>query len=64
VAEDLSRSLGRPVTVAPMLAERRFRGTLDVKAVQRDPRLLGRLLDVTVRVDGKGWMLAEGASRE
>ena len=57
VAEDLARFLGRPVEVRPSVAAQAFRGTIDLNAVRRDPRLLGALLNVAVREDGQGWML-------
>ncbi|SEN11130.1 FecR family protein [Sphingomonas gellani] len=57
VAADLSRQLGRRVAVAPSLARRKFRGTLDMATVGRKPALLGTLLDVTVRQDAEGWTL-------
>ncbi len=57
VAEDVSRFLARPVTVAPAIATRPFRGTIDLQAVRRDPAVLGPLMDVTVRRAATGWML-------
>ncbi|MBB3693445.1 FecR family protein [Sphingomonas sp. BK580] len=57
VAADLSRQLGRPVRVAPALARRPFRGTLDLTALRADPVTLGALLDVRVRTDAGGWTL-------
>jgi len=57
VAEDLSRFLQRPVSVAPAIATRPFRGVIDLQAVGRDPALLGSLIDVRVRQDAAGWML-------
>lgn len=57
VAEDVSRFLARPVTVAPAIAARPFRGTIDLEAVRRDPAVLGPLMDVRVRRATTGWML-------
>jgi len=57
VAEDVSRFLARPVTVAPAIAARPFRGTIDLEAVRRDPAVLGPLMDVRVRRAATGWML-------
>ncbi len=57
VAEDLSRFLQQPVSVAPAIATRPFRGVIDLQAVGRDPALLGSLMDVRVRQDAAGWML-------
>ncbi len=57
VAADLSRQIGRRVVVAPAIAMRPFRGTLDVPTVKVRPALLGNLLDVTVREDAEGWTL-------
>ncbi len=57
VAADLSRQIGRRVVVAPAIAMRPFRGTLDVPTVKARPALLGNLLDVTVREDAEGWTL-------
>ena len=57
VAEDLSRFLQRPVSVAPAIATRPFRGVIDLQAVGRDPAVLGSLMDVRVRQDAAGWML-------
>ncbi len=57
VAEDVSRFLSRPVTVAPAIAMRPFRGTIDLDAVRRDPAVLGPLMDVNVRRAATGWML-------
>ncbi|KTW00977.1 hypothetical protein NS355_01930 [Sphingomonas yabuuchiae] len=57
VAEDVSRFLSRPVTVAPAIAMRPFRGTIDLDAVRRDPAVLGQLMDVNVRRAATGWML-------
>ncbi len=57
VAEDLSRFLQRPVSVASTIATRPFRGVIDLQAVRRDPALLGSLMDVRVRQDAAGWML-------
>ncbi len=57
VVEDVSRFLARPVTVAPAIARRPFRGTIDLEAVRRDPAVLGPLMGVTVRREATGWML-------
>lgn len=57
VAQDMSRFLPRPVTVAPAIAARPFRGTIDLDAVRRDPAVLGPLMDVRVRRAASGWML-------
>lgn len=57
VAEDVSRFLPQPVDVAPAIAAKPFRGTINLAAVRRDPQLLGPLMDVNVRRDGSGWTL-------
>jgi transmembrane sensor len=57
VADDLSRQLGQQVRVAPALAARTFRGTLDLQSIKGRPKLLGTLLSVTVRQDAEGWTL-------
>jgi len=57
VAEDLSRHLSTRIAAAPTVAGRRFRGTLEVRGLDRDPALLGELLGVDVRQTGGGWML-------
>ena len=57
VAADLSRQLGRRIRAAPSVARRTFRGTLDSRSIRNDPELLGKLLGVSVRVGGDGWVL-------
>ncbi len=57
VASDLSRQLGHPVRIVPAVARRRFQGTLDVASLREDPKSLGALLDVRIRVDAGGWTL-------
>lgn len=57
VATDLSRHLGRSVTVSPIIARRRFQGAIDLRSVRDDARILGDLLDVRVRAEGDGWIL-------
>ncbi|WP_294235291.1 FecR domain-containing protein [uncultured Sphingomonas sp.] len=57
VAEDMSRFLTAPIRVAPAIAAKPFRGTIDLDAVRRDPAVLGPLMEVTVRRDAMGWML-------
>lgn len=58
VAEDLSRALNRPVTVAPALADRRFSGSLTPPASPaQQRRRLELLLGVSVVEDGEGWRL-------
>lgn len=57
VADDMSRQLGRRITVAPSLAARTFRGTLDLRSLKSRPKLLGTLLNVRVRQDAEGWTL-------
>ncbi|WP_230482903.1 FecR family protein [Sphingomonas sp. Leaf21] len=57
VAEDVSRFLAQPIAVTPAIANKPFRGTIDLDAIRRDPRLLGPLMDVTVRRQATGWML-------
>lgn len=57
VADDLARQLGRRVTVAPSIAARPFRGTLDVGRLRSEPATLGALLGVHVRTDGGDWVL-------
>lgn len=59
VAADLSRNLGKPVTIAPAAAPRRFSGTI---LIDRDAATtmerVGALLDVSARRSGDGWTLA------
>lgn len=57
VARDLSRQLGRTVRADPAIADRPFTGTIDIRNLKDDPALLGRLLAVRVRVDGRAWVL-------
>ncbi|USU13840.1 FecR domain-containing protein [Sphingomonadaceae bacterium OTU29THOMA1] len=57
VAADLSRQIGRRVVAESGVAERTFRGTLNVPTIRERPALLGTLLDVTVRQDAEGWTL-------
>ena len=58
VAQDLGRTLNRPITVSPELATRRFSGSLNLRgtsAMQKSR--LELLLGVTVIEDGEGWRL-------
>ena len=57
VARDLSRQLGRTVRADPAIADRPFSGTIDIRNLKDDPALLGRLLAVRIRVDGRAWVL-------
>ena len=57
VADDLSRQLGRRVSVVPSLASRTFRGTLDLRSLKYRPELLGTLLNVRVRQHAGDWTL-------
>lgn len=58
VAQDLSRALNRPVTIAPSLADRRFSGSLNTNASPADQKTrLELLLGVTVVETGEGWRL-------
>lgn len=57
VAADLSRQLARPVAVDPAIANRTFRGTLDMRRIGNDPAQLGPLLGVRVRMRDGGWIL-------
>ena len=59
VARDLTRQLGRTVRVDPALAARPFSGTIDIRSLRDDPARLGRLLGVSVRADGKEWVLGD-----
>jgi transmembrane sensor len=56
VAEDLARAVGRPVRLAPELADRRFTGSISVlgSAESLRPRLEA-LLGVSIRSDGDVW---------
>jgi transmembrane sensor len=56
VAEDLTRAVGRPVRLAPELADRRFTGSISVQggAESLRPRLEA-LLGVSISSDGDGW---------
>ncbi len=58
VAASLSRSLPHRVTAAPGVAGLRFQGTIETALIADDPRLLGRLLGVTVTRAGRDWRLA------
>jgi len=57
VARNLSRQLGRTVRVDAAIADRPFSGTIDIRNLKDDPALLGRLLAVRVRVDGRAWVM-------
>ena len=57
VAGDLSRHLGRRITVAPSIAKRPVLGTLYVEQLRREPSLLASVLDVRVRRRGEDWTL-------
>lgn len=59
VARDLSRQLGHNVRVDATIADRPFSGTVDIHSLHDDPALLGRLLAVDVRRDGKVWVLGD-----
>ena len=63
VARDLTRQLGRTVRVDPALAARPFSGTIDIRSLRDDPARLGRLLGVSVRADGKEWVLGDNRCR-
>lgn len=58
VAQDLTRSLGRPVVVAPAIAGQRFSGSMGL--AQPSPAFKARLavlLDVSIVDDGSVWRL-------
>lgn len=56
VAEDLARAIGRPVRLAPELADRRFTGSMGVRGPDEALRpRLEALLGVTIRSDGDAW---------
>lgn len=58
VAQDLSRALNRPVTLASSLADRRFSGSLNTTASPAQQRArVELLLGVSVVDDGEGWRL-------
>jgi len=58
VAQDLSRALNRPVSLAPSLADRRFSGSLNTTASPGQQKArLELLLGVSVVEDGEGWRL-------
>jgi len=58
VAQDLSRTLNRPITVAPSLTERRFSGSLNTTASPAQEKArLELLLGVSVVEQGEGWRL-------
>ena len=58
VAADLSRSLGRPVAIAPALAGRTFTGTLTVAdPAHRRAADIAALLDVSIAERDGGWTL-------
>lgn len=56
VAEDLARAIGRPVRLAPDLADRRFTGSMGVRGPDEALRpRLEALLGVTISADGDAW---------
>lgn len=57
VASDLSRELGRRIVVAPSIARRTFRGTLELGTLRDSPALLGELLGVRIRQRDGSWTL-------
>lgn len=57
VARDLSRQMGHAVRADASVADRLFSGTVDLRSLNDDPALLGRLLAVNVRTDGQTWVL-------
>ncbi|MCM8730242.1 FecR family protein [Hephaestia sp. GCM10023244] len=59
VAADLSRSLGRPIDVAPAIAAQRFTGTLALGDGKAEATLtrIAPLLGVVPEAKGEGWML-------
>lgn len=59
VARDLTRELGRTVRADPALADRPFSGTIDIRSLRNDPARLGRLLGVSVRINGEAWVLGD-----
>ena len=59
VARDLSRQLGHDIRVDAAIADRPFSGTVDIRSLNDDPALLGRLLAVGVRRDGEMWVLGD-----
>ena len=59
IARDLSRSSGHAVSASPEVAQQRFSGVIVVdKDPERMRRRVSALLDVDVRLAGKGWILA------
>ncbi len=59
VAQDVSRSTGAAVTVAPAIADRLFTGTLRLDRPSADVvRSLAALADGEARRDGPGWVIA------
>lgn len=59
VAAELSASIGRPIAISPVLAARRFTGTLLPASLRDRPDEMGALLEVRVRRDMNGWNLHE-----
>ncbi|HTI31026.1 MAG TPA: FecR domain-containing protein [Sphingomonas sp.] len=58
VAADVSRTLGIPITVAPVIASKPFTGTIAVDRDAAKMRVrLSALLDVEARPAGRGWAL-------
>ena len=56
VAEDLARAIGRPVRLAPDLADRRFTGSMGVRGPDEALRpRLEALLGVAISSDGDAW---------
>lgn len=63
VAEDISRSLGVPLTVAPDIADHRFSGVIKLGGEQSAFfNRLGTLLDVKASHQANGWRLVSRAS--
>lgn len=57
VADDLAGALAIPVRASPMLAGRRFTGTLVPATLRKRPDALGELLDIRVEVREDVWEL-------
>ncbi len=55
VAADLSRATGTAFSVAPRASGQRVSGSFVLDAVREDPRTVGALLGVPIRLDGAQW---------
>ena len=57
VASELTRATGIAFVAAPSASQRRLSGSILIAPVREDPRSLAPLLGVSVREDGKQWLI-------